>query len=176
MRQAQRASLGITVARFGGYAAFGAALFTALVTLLLALLMNGAVAPATLAVFTAVLAGVGTLLTRRAARDRKAQKQALDQAQVLVAADLLAARAGLDGARVAELLGTTAEQAELLLAEVNVNKLLASGMTDVNRERIDYEPAALEAELLPPLEPTVEAPPLGAADISPPLAGPGRRS
>lgn len=176
LRQAQRAALGITVTRFGGYAAFGGALFTTLLALFFGLLLQGPAAPAILLVLATVLAIVGAVLTRRSRHARKEQKQALDQAQVVVAADILAARPELGGARVGELLGTTAEQAELLMAEVNVNKLLASGMTDVNRERIAYDPAVLGAEPLPPLDVTAEAPPLSPTDIAPPLAGPGRRS
>lgn len=174
--QAQRAALGITMARFGGYAALAGAAFTASLALLVALLVHGVAAPVTLGLFAALLAVVGAVLSRRARNGREDQKKALDQAQVMVAADLVAARPRLGAPEVAQLLGTTAEQAELLLAEVNVNGLLGSGMTDASRERIAIDSLGLEPEALPKLDETLEAPPLGANDIPPPLAGPGRRS
>ena len=174
--QAQRAALGITMARFGGYAALAGAAFTASLTLLVALWVHGVAAPVTLGIFAALLCVVGLVLRQRARKGKKEQQKALDQAELIVAADLVAARPRLGAAEVAELLGTSAEEAELLLAEVNVNGLLGSDMTESSRERIAIDSLGLEAEAMPKLDETVEAPPLGASDIAPPLAGPGRRS
>lgn len=174
--QAQRAALGITVARFGGYATLAGAAFTGSLALLVALLVHSVAAPVTLGLFAALLAVVGAVLSRRARKGREDQKKALDQAEVIVAADLVATRPRLGAPEVAQLLGTTAEQAELLLAEVNVNGLLGSGMTDASRERIAIDSLGLEPDAMPKLDETLEAPPLGAGDIPPPLAGPGRRS
>lgn len=176
LRQAQQSALAITVSRFAGYAALGGAAFTALFAVLVALLVHGAAAPVAFGVLAGLLAIVGVALSRRARAGSANQSKLIDQAQVLVAGDLVAARPELAAPEVADLLGMTPEQAELLLAEVNVNGLLGTAMTDASRQRLEvgsFEPAA---QAMPKLDETVEAPPLRPDDLAAPLAGPGRRS
>jgi hypothetical protein len=175
LAQAQAAALGITVSRFGGYAAYAVALLTALFAGMLGLVTRGPVAAIIVLILAAAFAFGGALLTQRARRARKQQTQALDQARQIVASDVLAQRPNLESAELGRLLGLSTEQAELLLAELNVNNLLSSGGANERRERLAVDPLAAELGEIPVIEPTQEAPPVRATEVVPPLAGSGRR-
>ncbi|MFZ5894439.1 MAG: hypothetical protein ACOY0T_25480 [Myxococcota bacterium] len=178
LQQAQRASLGIVACRFGAYAAFGAAGLTMLFAALMGLVIQGLPAPLIVTLFAGLLAGLGVFLNRRSTRAKKEQQLAIDQARQLVLADVLKQRPGIETTELARLFGVPIEQAELLLAELNVSDLLNANMTDASRERLAVEMPYPEADLSETgsVPPTQEAPRLDVTEMAPPLARLDRRS
>ncbi|MGC4089713.1 MAG: zinc ribbon domain-containing protein [Polyangiaceae bacterium] len=179
LEQAQRAALGISLTRFGSYAAWGAAGLVLLLSGLLGLALSSVVPALTVLAMAGALGGLGFFLNRWAARASKAQLSALEQARQLVATDILRQRPELEPAELGRMLGLDPEHTELLLAELKVGELLSG---EPIRQRLDplAPPAATpQVEDLAPVSaipPTEAAPTTDVTEMAPPLADLRRRS
>lgn len=93
-----------------------------------------------LVIATLFFSGLGFYRARRAGRDART---AIDSAQAVVAAELIAARGTIDASELAGLLGISVERAEEFLAAAQVERMLAGG----ERVRVEEPPRSPDGDV-----------------------------